>query len=110
MFQFAFEASLFRLQYSAPGLPASLFALPPNRATGARHIPFAEGGTCAFPLLLRNSPSHEDASGLKDGAAPMLQYAFEAPLCRAQYSAPGKPAPSAALPPHRATATTLVFT
>lgn len=110
MFQFAFEASLFRLQYSAPGLPASLFALPPNRATGARHIPFAEGGTCAFPLLLRNSPSHEDASGLKDGAAPMLQDTVEAASYRVQYSAPGLPAAGDARPPKRATATTLVFT
>ena len=82
MFQFAFEAVLFRLTYETPQF-APLFELPPRIGTrGAPHIPIYLSGR-RFSLLLRyacNSPSQE--SGLQDTAAPMPQVAVEAGLFR----------------------------
>ena len=89
MFQFAFDASLFKLTYETPHIEP-LFELPPRSGTRVvSYIPGLQLLRGKYPPLahfIRNSPSHE--SGLQDGAAPMFQDAFDASLFKATHETP----------------------
>lgn len=83
MFQFAFDASLFKLTYETPHIEP-LFELPPRSGTRVvSYIPGLQLLRGKYPPLahfIRNSPSHE--SGLQDRAAPPPQCAYDASGCK----------------------------
>ena len=89
MFQFAFDASLFKLTYETPHIEP-LFELPPRSGTRVvSYIPGLQLLRGKYPPLahfIRNSPSHE--SGLQDGAAPTFQPAYDAALSKSTYETP----------------------
>lgn len=109
MFQFAFDASLFKLTYETPHIEP-LFELPPRSGTRVvSYIPGLQLLRGKYPPLahfIRNSPSHE--SGLQDRAAPTFQFAYDASLFKATYETPHSE-PSFEVPPRRGTRVPLLL-
>lgn len=109
MFQFAFDASLFKLTYETPHIEP-LFELPPRSGTRVvSYIPGLQLLRGKYPPLahfIRNSPSHE--SGLQDRAAPTTQAALDAASVKTTHETPHTE-PEGEVPPRSGTRVPLLL-